>query len=385
MKRSADSLLTLLLPLVMAGLSLPASTAALPNDPMVESATLPPPSPHWAWVNDVVFPHMPDGQALLVDGDSGKFLGMLATGFGFNGLVLPRDGKVLYSPEIYFSRGTRGQRTDVVTLYDPKTLTAIGEIGIPAKRSTNIARVSNAQLTDDDRFLLIYNFNPAQGLSVVDTQSRKFVGEIETPGCALVFVTGNRSFFSLCADGSLLDVRLDDTGRAASQQRTKPMLDVKADVVTDKGARAGNTWYFVSKGGVVYPVETTAKGLQLGAKWSLVSDSERAQEWRPGGVQPTAVNAQLQRFYAVMHQGNVDSYKDPGKEVWVYDITRKARVQRVTLANVSSAIQVTRDAKPLLFSVFAESSTTDVYDALSGKHMHSIASVGTTPMIVLTP
>lgn len=385
MKRSTCMLSALLPALLLAGASLPGKGAALPNDPLTETTRLPAPGAHWAWVNDVVFPHMSDGQALLVDGDSGKFLGMLSTGFAFNGLVLPRDGKVIYSPEIYFSRGTRGERTDVITLYDPSTLSPIAEIAIPPKRSTNMPRVSNAQLTDDDRFLLVYNFNPSQSLTVVDTKSRKFVGEIETPGCALVFITGNRSFFSLCADGALLDVRLDDNGKAASQQRTKPMLDVKTDVVTDKGVRAGNTWFFASKGGVVYPIEMTAKGLQLAAKWSLVSDAERTQNWRPGGLQPFAVHTDSKRFYAVMHQGDVNSYKDPGKDVWVFDLASKKRSQRLTLANLSTSIQVTRDPKPLLFSVFADGSTTDIYDALSGQHLRAVESIGTTPTLIMTP
>ena len=55
--------------------------------------------------------------------------------------------------------------------------------------------MANSELTDDERFLLIYNFNPAQSVTVVDTKTRKFVGEIETAGCALVYPTGPRSFF----------------------------------------------------------------------------------------------------------------------------------------------------------------------------------------------
>jgi len=47
----------------------------LPADPLGAIASLPASaSPHWVWVNDFVFPHMTDGQALLVDGDSGRFL-----------------------------------------------------------------------------------------------------------------------------------------------------------------------------------------------------------------------------------------------------------------------------------------------------------------------
>jgi methylamine dehydrogenase heavy chain len=178
--------------------------AELPPDSGPRVATLAvPASKHWVWVNDFVFPHMADGMAYLIDGDSGRYLGTLSTGFSFAHVLLSRDGKLVYSPETYFSRGTRGTRTDVVTLYDAGTLKAAGEIAIPPKRSSNVPMIANAVLTDDDRFLLIYNFNPAQSVTVVDTQLRKFVREIETPGCALVYPTGARSFFSVCGDGSL--------------------------------------------------------------------------------------------------------------------------------------------------------------------------------------
>ncbi len=104
-----------------------AAQAELPPDTThgMQSATLAVPAPkHWVWVNDFVFPHMADGMAYLIDGDTGRYLGTLSTGYGFEHLLLSRDGKLIYSPETYFSRGTRGKRTDVVTLYDPATLGA---------------------------------------------------------------------------------------------------------------------------------------------------------------------------------------------------------------------------------------------------------------------
>ena len=112
---------TLLMSALLAGFA----HADLPSDsergPQV--ATLPvPASKHWVWVNDFVFPHMADGMAYLVDGDTGRYLGTLSTGYGYSHLLLSRDGKLIYSPETYFSHGTRGKRTDVVTLYDPATL-----------------------------------------------------------------------------------------------------------------------------------------------------------------------------------------------------------------------------------------------------------------------
>jgi len=338
------------------------------------------------WVNDFVFPHMADGQALLVDGDSGRFLGMLSTGFGFARLVISKDGETIFSPETYFSRGTRGTRTDVVTMYDPAHLAPVGEIIIPPKRSSNMPMMGDAELTDDGRFLLVYNFTPAQSVTVVDASSRKLVGEIETAGCALIYPTGARSFFSICADGSLLNVHLDGGGHAVSRDRTAHMFDVARDPVTEKGVRVGNTWLFVTYSGVMYPVQITQDGgLTSGAKWPLLSAADQAQQWRPGGLQQLAAHAGLNRLYSIMHRGGPETHKDPGREVWVYDLANHARLQRMALKNDSGAIQVTRDSKPLLFSAFIESTTLDVYDATSGEYLRSVEHVGTTPTILVTP
>jgi methylamine dehydrogenase heavy chain len=361
--------------------------AELPSDsehgPQVATLAVPAPK-HWVWVNDFVFPHMADGAAYLIDGDSGRYLGTLSTGYGFTRVILPRDGKVIYSPETYFSRGTRGKRTDVVTLYDAGTLKVAGEIAIPAKRSSNLPMMANQVLTDDERFLLIYNFNPAQGVTVVDTKLRKFIREIETPGCALIYPTGPRSFFSVCGDGSLSLVELDDTG-TAHQQRTKPVFDMAADPVTEKAVRIGRIWYFVSFAGRIYPLEAGPKQAAMGPTWWLTSDTERKAGWRPGGIQQLAVDSQKSRLYAIMHRGGVETHKDPGKDVWVYDVASRQRIQQFSLKNLASSIQLTNDSQPLLFSLFIDGTDIDVYDAASGKLLRSVAHVGTTPTLMVTP
>jgi methylamine dehydrogenase heavy chain len=348
-------------------------------------ATLPmPPSKHWVWVNDFVFPHMADGRAYLVDGDSGRYLGTLSTGYSFQHVVLPRDGRIIYSPETYFSRGTRGTRTDVITLYDPATLSPVGEIEMPPKRSSNLPMISNAALTDDERFLLIYDFNPRQAVAVIDVKARKFLHEIETPGCALVYPTGPRSFFSVCGDGSLLLVSLNDAG-LAQQKRSQPLLAMGADPVAEKSIRIGRSWYFVSFDGRVYPVDADGQQAAAGAGWWLASDAERKAGWRPGGVQPFAVNASNSRFYAVMHRGPLSTHKDPGKDVWVFDVASHARIQQFPLKNLSTAIQISSDDHPLLFSASIESSDLDIYDAANGRLLRSVDHIGTTPTVLITP
>src|SRR5256885_16933653 len=94
-------------------------------------------------------------------------------------------------------------------------------------------------LTDDDRFLLIYNYSPSQSLAVVDTRSRKFVGEIEIAGGALVYPTGPLTFFSICGDGALLVTTLTDEDKMARSARTAAFIDVLNDPLTEKGVRRG--------------------------------------------------------------------------------------------------------------------------------------------------
>jgi methylamine dehydrogenase heavy chain len=350
-----------------------------------EVATLAvPASKHWVWVNDFVFPHMADGMAYLIDGDSGRYLGTLSTGYSFAHVLLSRDGKRIYSPETYFSRGTRGVRTDVVTLYDAGTLKATGEIAIPPKRASNMPMIANAVLTDDDRFLLIYNFNPAQSVTIVDTQTRKFVREIETPGCALVYPTGPRSFFSVCGDGSLSLVALDDAG-AAQQTRTQPLFNMAGDPITEKPVRLGAVWYFVSFAGRIYPLEAGPRQAAVKPAWWLTSDAERKAGWRPGGLQQLAVDSRRSRLYAIMHRGGVETHKDPGKDVWVFDLSTHERVQQLALKNLSTSIQLSSDAQPLLYSIFIDGTDLDIYDAATGKLLRFVQHVGTTPTIMVTP
>jgi methylamine dehydrogenase heavy chain len=365
----------------------PSARAELPSEVGhgPTSATLAlPASKHWIWVNDFVFPHMADGMAYLVDGDTGRYLGTLSTGFGFARVVPAPDGRLIYSPETYFSRGTRGRRTDVVTLYDTATLSPVGEIPIPPKRSSNLPMIGNQVLTDDGRFLLIYNFNPGQSISVVDTKTRRFVREIESSGCALIYPTGPRSFFSVCGDGSLLVAALDDNGDARPK-RTRPLFTMGDDPVTEKAVRMGRIWYFVSFDGRIFPIEADAEGASVGKIWWLTSESERRAGWRPGGIQELAGNPAASRLYAIMHRGALATHKDPGKDVWVFDVPAGGRVQQFELKNLATSIKLSDDPQPLLYSISIESSDLDIYDASNGRLLRSVGHIGTTPTLLVTP
>ena len=346
---------------------------------------LPRPGAHWVWVNDVSFFAFPDGRAFVVDGDRGKLLGMLSTGYGFTGVLVPKAGGVVYSPETYFSRGTRGTRTDVVTIYDAARLLPLGEIEIPPKRASVMPMPGAQALTDDDRFLLIYNFTPAQSVTVVDTHSRKFVGEIETAGCALVYPTGPRRFFSICGDGALLETSLTETGTLAQRARTAELIDVLNDPLSEKGVRRGYTWLFASFEGVLHPLRASAAGVKAEPTWPLFGAQELAQHWRTGGLQHLAVHAGSGRLFAIVHQGGPETHKDLGEQVWVYDLASHKHVQTILTRNKIGSIQVSQDSQPLLFTCSLESNRLDIYDATSGKYLRSLEQLGQTPTMLVLP
>jgi len=359
--------------------------AQLPTDPPAVEQLPSKPTPHWVWVNDTSFFAYPDGRAFLVDGDSGKMLGMLSTGFSFTGILVPKAGGVIYSPEIYFSRGTRGTRTDVVTIYDAARLEPLGEIEIPPKRASILPMAGAQALTDDERFLLIYNFTPAQSVTVVDMRSRKFVGEIETAGCALVYPTGPRSFFSICGDGALLVTTLTDAGTLASHVRTAAVIDVLKDPVTEKGVRRGDTWLFASFEGVLHPLRATASGVEAGPTWPLFTQQELAQHWRTGGLNHLAMHGGSGRLYSIVHQGGPETREELGEEVWVYDVASRKRAQTITMRNKVGSIQVSQDIHPLLFACAMEANRLDIYDATSGKYLRTVEPLGQTPALLVTP
>ena len=361
------------------------AAAQLPAEPLAVEQLASRPNPHAVWVNDIGFFAFPDGRAFLVDGDAGTLLGMLSTGYSFTAVVLPRAADVIYAPESYFSRGTRGERTDVVTIYDATRLLPVGEIAIPPKRASIMPMLAAAALTDDDRFLLIYNFTPAQSVSVVDTSTRKFVGEVETAGCALVYPTGRRSFFSICSDGALLVTTLTDAGTVARRARTMTFIDVMKDPLTEKGVRLAETWLFASFEGTMHPLRTTSAGVQADPTWPLFTPQELAQHWRTGGLQHLAAHRASGRLFAIVHQGGPETRKDLGSEIWVYDLASHRRVQRIAVRNKIGSLQVSQDPRPLLFACSLESNRLDVYDATSGKYLRTVESLGQTPTVLVTP
>jgi methylamine dehydrogenase heavy chain len=288
----------------------------------------------------------------LVDGDSLQILGMLTGGLLGTAAISP-DHKLIFMADTFYSRGSRGERTDVVTTYDVRHLAPVREVIIPPKRQQSIPPDGSAlALTSDGRLLLVANLTPATSMTVVDIHANKVLGEIETPGCTGALLSGPRRFESICGDGALLTVDFNDLGKATSSKRmAKPFFDPEKDPVFSFPTILAKTAYFVSYHGMVYPVDWSVEPAKPEQPWSLVSEQERKNGWRPGGYQPLAGYVPGNLLYVLMHRGGEWTHKQPGIEVWVFNVARKQRVDKIVLPRPGTEVYVTQDRDPRMYVV----------------------------------
>ncbi|ABP64677.1 methylamine dehydrogenase heavy subunit (plasmid) [Novosphingobium aromaticivorans DSM 12444] len=338
---------------------------------------------HWVVVNDVVFTHILDGRAYVVDADKGEYLGMVPGGHSHIGVQFTPDGSTMLMPGTFFSRGSRGDRTDVITWFALKDLMPGAEVVIPPKRMQSLPLLSAIPLTDDGRFMLIYNFTPEQTMTVVDVAAKSVVGEFETPGCALAHMTGPRSFMMQCADGSLQSGALDEGGKITLGATTPPLFE-REDPATDKPVRvAPSRWLFITFSGAVLEVDNGSGTPVAGTRWKLTAAGEEA--WRPGGLQPYAFHAPSNRLYVLMHEGGPGTHKHPGTEIWVFDASTRQRVARLPIETPSTAIAISNDADPLLYTTLFGSGTLVVRKPADASVVRKVEGLGADLTLIQVP
>ncbi len=401
----------------LAVVALLASVAGAPRadvepDEHGQVAVLPPTaSPHWVWVPDRLLRH-----AMLFDGDTGRALGALDGTFSLSGpspLFSPKRGEIYVVDQVY-ARGHRGERKDYVTIYDAATLVVRGEVEIPPRSSSIGHGYAVAAVLDDQRFLVVFNQDPANSVSVVDLESRQFVDEIVIGGCALVYPTGPRRFATLCGNGTAIAVELDASGHRASATRSAKFFDTIQDPLTEKGVRDGARWLFASFEGKLQAVDFSGEQPVAAPAWPLFTDAQREAKWRIGGTQHLALHRATHRLYSLVHQGGPGSHKDAGSAIWVYDVEQQKRVQEIMVPNMlpafarpflelerggwgdwllhqvlpnpgAHAIAVTQDAEPLLFVRHDQIGTLGVLDARSGALVREIDEAGLSGPLLLVP
>ncbi|MBF7054592.1 amine dehydrogenase [Halomonas sp. KAO] len=344
--------------------------------------TLDEPDQHRTYIVDNNFTHALSTRIRVVDPDEQKLLGTISTGY-MAPMVLSHDKSTIYTADIFYARGTRGERTDVLTATDAQTLNPLWEVELPAKLANMLTELYMLTISDDDRFVYAYNFTPATSITVVDVKNQEMVNEIEIPGCMLNYPVGDRAFASICGDGTLQKVVIDDQGQEVSRSKTR-FFDPDKELMNERAILNGDTYYFTTTDGVIQPVHIVDGELQAGERWSLFGEDHQQENWGVGGWQLLAASPHLNRLYALVHPDHEPrKWEDPSDTVWAYDLESGEKVGEITLPNHVWSIHVTKDESPLLLGGTVEGDM-EVYDLSQDSHVATMEEIAGTPILMLS-
>lgn len=354
-------------------LCIPAANAQLQPD-TIGQETMSAPAENW-------FISKTGAGAYIYDGLSGEMQGMLSLA-GYNAPSVQAYGprREFYAAESYYSRGVHGDRTDVVTIYDYENLSPVAEIEIPKKIAV-LSFAGHLGLTGNGRHLMVFNMTPAQSVSIVDVENRNFVGELSTPGCAIIMPTGEDDFLMICGDGTLQLIQLDQSGEEANRVRSEQFFVVEEDAVYDRPVRTEDGWLLISHAGKAFDVTRDGTQIMI-SEWSILSDADVEEKWLPGGGQLKTVHQNLGLLYILMHQGGEFTHHEPGTEIWVFDVNQRRRIARIELEVAAHNVMVTQESEPKLIVSDTEGGL-HVYDARQMKLERTIEDPGPSTSLLV--
>ena len=357
--------------------------AELPAEKIPNIESLPEQYPDsWVFAHDTNFYSLLTGKVIIFDAaaDTKEYKGAVDAA-QFGSFIESSAKNELYVGETFYSRGTRGDRTDVITIYSKTGLDRIGEIVLPLrKRMQVVTNKYTLQLVDNDKYLLVFSFTPASSVLVIDTDKREIMNEIDVPGCVMAFPSSSRGFSSLCGDGSMTNIQFDEQGQVVEKTKQPPFFSVDDDPLFDKPAYIGKTAYFPSFKSMMQPIDMSTAEPKILEKWSLVNEEEAKSNWRPSGWQIISTSDKGELYVLMQKDGFNGSHKTGGQQVWVYDAKTQQKVREIALQTDGFSIEVTPGEKPLLV-VTNVNMGTDVYTA-EGTHQRTI-SLGDAAMPII--
>lgn len=338
----------------------------------------------WILVHDFNFNSMVDARLAIVDvSGEGHGLKGVVPASHFAHFLAPDLSNELYVAETYYSRMVRGERQDVITIYDRETLAFKDEILLPdGKRAQMIQMPNNFQFTNAEKWALVFNFTPASSVRIVDLENRKILNEVDVPGCMLTFPTGDRGFSTMCSDGKMLTILLDPEGQVVEQMSSEAFNDLDNNPLFMFPTQGDTTTHFLTFGGDVQSIDFSKDKPKILKTWSILD--KKMAGWRPGGHQVVSSDDNG-RLYALVHpDGYEGSHKDGGTEVWVYDIKKKKRIQRVPLKSRAWSMGVTGGEKPMMVTANL-AGIMDVYDPAKGEHLRQLEGTVTYNPVAIFP
>lgn len=379
------------------------AAAELPVEPTPSVRSLPADYPDsFVFLVDGNFWGLESGKVVLADvgSETDHHRGSIgAAQFGFFAAAKTRPE--LYVVETFFTRGQRGVRTDVLTIYDRTTLEQTGEVVLPGgKRAQTLTEKGAFQLSADERFAYVFNFTPASSVTVVDLVKRKIVGDVDIPGCVDAFALKTGGFASLCGNGGIASTKLDANGKFVRQTMSEPFQDIDKAPIFSRPAIVDGVAYFPTYDGRIQPIDFNGDEAVVGEAWPIVAAQPDAapkkKSWRdripglskqdhsgdkrlPSGWQLMASDDAGHLYVLMRRTENFDDHDTGGDEVYVIDPKSRDVVNRIRLRSESALIEVTGGDDPYLVALNADMSL-DVLKANNGEFVRRIGG-----QIVMSP
>lgn len=368
--------------------------AELPVEPTPQVRLLPADYPDSVvYVVDGNFFGLESGKIVIVDvgAEIDHYKGALGAA-QFGNFAAATSRPELYVVETFYARGHRGERTDVLSIYDKSSLNQIDEVVLPGgKRAQTLTERGSFQLSADERFAYVFNFTPASSVTVVDLVNRRIAGDIDIPGCVHAFALKEGGFASLCGNGGVVSTKLDAAGKFAGQAMSAPFTDIDDDPMFTRPAVIDGVAYFPTYAGNIQPIDFNGAEAVVREAWPIpkpIAEAPKKKTWRDripglgksekpdGGRLPSgwqlASSDDAGRLYLLMRATEtVDDHDAGGDEVWVIDPRTKTHVNRLKLRGESQVIEVTKGADPYLVVLNLDQSI-DVLNATTGEFVRRI-------------
>ena len=326
----------------------------------------------FVFVHDLNFMSLISGRIVVFDAlaENRNFKGQISAG-QFAAFAHSSSRNELYVAETFYSRGVRGDRTDLLAIYDANSLKLEHEVILPNNnRGLNVPLKGNMKLSQDQSFAFIYSFTPSSGVIVVDLNRRRVVNEISIPGCSMIYPYRERGFALNCGDGATVAYDLDTLGRVVSEHSTEEFHDIDNHPMFLTGARVGDTMYWPTFTGQLISVDFSSSPPKPIDTWNFVGDSG----YLPSGWQLITAGPNGRLYVIMLSDAQPGFHKLGGEEVWELDPVAKKVVRKIKLNAWAVSIEALKTKDPFLVVASATevNVSLDVYDLNTKEQVRSI-------------
>ncbi len=323
-------------------------------------------------------------QQFVIDGNSGRVVGMNDSGFMANPFVAS-DGSFVGMASSVFSRIARGKREDYVELLDPQTYEPIADIALPnAPRFLVGTYPWMTALTPNNKTLLFYQFAPSPAVGVVDLQAKKFDRMIKVADCYHVFPAKDDTFFMHCRDGSLLKVSMGQNGK--DETKKTEVFHKENEFLINHPAYSPKNGRLVwpTYTGKIFQADLSSGEAKFLAPIEALTDAEKKDGWAPGGWQQVAYHRESEQIFLLVDKRADHKHKAPSRFALVIDAKTGKRIRKIELGHEIDSVGVSQDAKPQLYALSTGARTLFIFDPETGKETNKVDQLGTGPQVITT-